>query len=101
MKIRLEKTVTISEPNRPKPLSHESSLRRVTASPLSSITGFIGVFILLLLILLLQLARLLGWRVDQFFYVRPEHLVFGVFQVAEVVLLYGKNKDQHRPDSHA
>src|SRR5271157_240674 len=95
MKIRLEKAVMMSEPNRPNPLSHDNSRRRVIASPLSSSAGFTGVFILVLLF------RLRRWRVDQLFHVGPEHLVLGVFQVSEVVLLYGEYEYQHRPDSHA
>src|SRR5947209_19670047 len=91
MKIRLENAVIMSDPNSPKPLSHDSSLRRVTASPVSSRTGFTEVFILFLL-----------WRrLDQLLHIRPKHLVLGVFQVTEIVPLDREYKHEHRANSHA
>src|SRR4051812_37326201 len=91
MKIKLESAVIIRDPNRPNPLNHASTRRRVTASPFSSTAVLTGTFIFLLL----------PWRRGCFLHVRPEHLVFRLFQIAEVVLLHRKNKHQDRSNAHA
>src|SRR3954467_4032632 len=89
IKMRFDSAVMISEPNSPKPLSHDNTLRRVTASPVSSIVG-------LTFILFLPRRTL-----DQFLHIRPEHLILRVFQVPEVVLLHGEHEDEYRSNPHA
>src|SRR6266496_596778 len=91
MKMKFDRAVIMNDPNKPKPLAHESICRRVIAPGVSdsgwSTTFFIG-------LLLLR-------RVDQIFQVRPEHLEFALFDVLEIVLLDRKHEDQGRSDPHA
>ncbi len=80
----------ISDPNSPKPLSHDRSRLRVIASPASSIAGFTGAFIFLLPFA----------KVDQLLDVRPKHLILRVFEVPEIILLHCEDENEQRPNSH-
>src|SRR5208283_3974285 len=91
MKMKLEKTVTSTEPNTPMPVSQPSSFLLVIASPLSGSSGVLGSF---------AIGPLLLGCIHGFFQIRPKHLVFGVFEVLKMIPFHGKNKNQGGANAH-
>src|ERR1039458_2491696 len=93
MKTRLDTALSTAAPNRPTLVSHARTWRRggwVSTAPVRPWgSGFaIGI-------------RLLLGGIDQFFQIAPEDLILGVFDVVEIVFLYGKDEDANGGERHA
>src|ERR1035438_2840218 len=83
-KSQSETAASAAEPKRPTLASHEKIRRRDTFSGWLG-SGLLGFLLASAICFLLR-------GIHQFLHIAPEHLVFGVLNIAEIVFLHGENK---------
>src|ERR1035438_4933680 len=92
MKTRLDTAESAAEPNRPTLVSHARTRRRGMCG--SSVAVWLWG-----LLLATGITLLLG-GIHQLFQIAPEDLIFGVFDVVEIIFLDGKDENADGGQSH-